>query len=205
MSRFIYLLDAGHGGLDPETCEYVTAPKKMYRFDDGLTIHEGVINREILFNLVDMLKSDRIQFEVVSHRWKDISLSKRSSKANKIQREKGNCIYVSIHCNAGKGTGLEVWTSPGETKSDAIAEILAEELFNEFPEEAARTDRSDGDLDKESRFHVLVKTSMPAVLGETFFFDRRKDAEKLDSHMFLMRISKAYYKAIKRIENEIDL
>lgn len=81
------------------------------------------------------------------------------------------CFYLSVHSNAGGGKGSEIFTSPGDTKSDKIATVFGEEYKNEFPNQKLRTDFSDGDLDKEKRFYVLTKTKVPAILTESFFMD----------------------------------
>ena len=42
MSNYLWLLDAGHGGM--KDGKYTTAPGRMHVFEDGLTFYEGVNN-----------------------------------------------------------------------------------------------------------------------------------------------------------------
>jgi len=112
-------------------------------------------------------------------------------------------LYVSIHSNAGGGSGFEVWTSPGQTLSDRYAEIWGQELKKSFPEFPFRVDKTDGDLDKESKFWVLVHTAMPAVLGELLFFDNPKDWEVQRTLDYTVRISICLLNFIKRSQIEI--
>ena len=90
-----------------------------------------------------------------------------------------NCIYVSVHVNAagadGKwknARGWSVYTSPGITKSDALATLLYNEAKTILPPDSkyyVRSDFSDGDPDYEAKFYVLTNTKCPAVLTENLF------------------------------------
>jgi N-acetylmuramoyl-L-alanine amidase len=87
-----------------------------------------------------------------------------------------DAIYVSIHVNAagsdGKwhnATGWEVYTTPGETKSDKLATYLYNAAKYNTKDKKMRTDYSDGDPDKEAHLYVLKNTICPAVLTENFF------------------------------------
>ncbi|MGV8961787.1 MAG: hypothetical protein ACOH2V_00130 [Candidatus Saccharimonadaceae bacterium] len=62
--------------------------------------------------------------------------------------------------------GYSVYTTKGKTNSDTVAEILMKQFAINFPELRARPDKSDGDLDQEENFTVLMKTNCPAVLIE---------------------------------------
>ena len=42
-----------------------------------------------------------------------------------------------------------------------------------------RSDKTDGDADKEANFWVLRKTVMPAILSENFFMTNRKECKLL--------------------------
>lgn len=103
--------------------------------------------------------------------------------------KKTNCLYISIHVNASakngwdKATGFSIYTSPGETKSDALATDIfdaATELLKPIGK-SLRKDTSDGDPDFEENFYVLRKTSCPAVLTENFFQNSKNDVAWLES------------------------
>lgn len=110
------------------------------------------------------------------------------------------CIYVSLHLDAagadGKwknAGGWSAYTSPGKTRADVLAECLydaAEHNLSEYKklmvqgqqsglygknQTPIRTDRSDGDRDKEAGYYVLTKTNCPAVLTENLFQDNKAD------------------------------
>lgn len=200
MSKYIYLLDAGHGGVINEV--YQTNGKRSPIWPDGRQLLEGVFNRMIVTKLAQMLKDAKIDYYIVAPEESDITLSSRVIRANNVNlAHNGQTIYVSIHGNAGGGTGFEVWTSVGETKSDKVATILYNELGKEFPTMTARSDKADGDPDKESPFYVLKNTMMPAVLSENFFMDTlHPDCELMMSEEGTSRIAKAHFNAIKIIE-----
>ena len=113
----------------------------------------------------------------------DISLKARVAKANSIYTKDKTGIYVSIHTDAaGNGkedypaTGISVFTSPGQTRSD----LLATEVFMGLDTVLGnvtkkRTDKADGDPDKEAHFYVLTATTCPSILIELGFMTNRKE------------------------------
>jgi N-acetylmuramoyl-L-alanine amidase len=200
-SKMLILLDAGHGGIVDG--KYTTAPKKMYDHGDGFVFYEGVFNRKIVNLIKDSLRELDISFVDVVSSNSDVSLGERVRRANELYgdyKKDYKVLYLSVHGNAGKGTGLEVFTTKGETKSDLYAEVFCEEMICVFPEQKFRKDTSDGDLDKEAQFYVIRETWMPAVLTENFFFDRLSDAILMDSDKGQARIAKAHVRAIKIFE-----
>jgi N-acetylmuramoyl-L-alanine amidase len=204
MKPLMVLLDAGHGGIIEG--KYVTAPSKQFHHKDGSWAYEGVINRQVKNALVLLLEEGRIAYMDITPDETDIPLETRTKYANKVLaklRSSYNFVYISIHSNAGGGSGFEVWTSPGQTLSDRYAEIWAQELKREFPEFPFRVDTMDGDLDKESKFWVLVQTVMPAVLGELLFFDNFNDWSVQRTPEYIERIAKCLLSFIKRAEKEI--
>lgn len=115
-------------------------------------------------------------------------LAMRVNYVNELCRQNGanNVIYVSVHLNAAgaddqwhSGTGWEVLTSPGKTKSDVLATCLYEAAKKNLRGIKLRTDNSDGDPDKEANLYVLTNTKCPAVLTENLFQDNKKDVEYL--------------------------
>lgn len=201
-SKFNWLLDAGHGGMRGNL--YTTSPAKMYKFPDGLTIYEGVVNRQITKILYTMLMTAQVDFSLVYDEVEDTSLKKRVDIANRVHAKDPRCFYLAIHSNAGPeaANGLEVFTSLGVTKSDKFAEVFAEQYLIDLPEFKLRIDPSDGDKDKEANFYVNAYTNCPAVLVENLFFTNRKEAEFLLSPVGQVRIAKCLFNAIMKIEND---
>lgn len=217
-SGLIPIIDAGHGGIKDGV--YTTGNNKMYTFKDvaGFTppnnvIYEGVINRKIGAMLIDLLKQNGIpHYNLTVNTVDDVPLSDRVARANDLYRKNKNYYYLSIHSNAfvregdklteGKGStahGFEIFTSPGQTKSDDLAKIAAKWYMKDFPDFAFRKDLEDGDEIKEARFYVLRKTSCPAFLVENLFFTNPKEAKFLLSEAGQMRIATCLYHIINEI------
>lgn len=198
MSNYHYLIDAGHGGM--VNGQYVTAGKRSPVWEDGRQLFEGVSNRKIVRRLAELCKNAGIQCTILVPEEEDISLGERVRRANAIA-SKEKSIFISIHSNAGGGTGWEIFTTPGLTKSDAIATIVFNSARKFLPTFKMRTDFSDGDPDQESLFYVIKNTNCPAVLTENLFMDTLKpDCEFLMSAAGVETIAQLHFDAIKVIE-----
>lgn len=195
----IWLLDNGHGGMVNGV--YVTPGKRSPEWPDMPQLFEGVFNRQVVKLIADGLDKLGIQFEILVKEQEDISLSERVARTNALHaKHDGNVALLCVHANAGGGTGWEVWTSVGETKSDSLATYFFTEFSMAFPEFPMRSDYTDGDPDKEAQFYMLRKTICPAVLTENFFMDTRRDCRLILSKEGRVRIANAHINAIRRIE-----
>ena len=206
MSEFKYhwILDAGHGGLHPETREYQTRGKRSPLFPKtsdfaGEVLYEGVRNRRVLKCLAELLFENNIDYTIVSEEWKDNSLGDRVRRANKIAETTPNCIYLSIHHNAyGNGWntahGISTYHFPKSAKGYNLAKVFQAEIV------AETNWRSRGV--KNANFYVLKNTHMPAVLTENGFMTNLKEAEFLMSDEGSYKITLAHFEAIKKIQEK---
>jgi len=204
-SNYLFLLDPGHGGIIDGI--YQTEGKRSPVWDDGSILYEGVFTRDVVRRIVEMAPQFGVHCINLVPEQTDVSLKERVSRANESRSfHRGmDCIYVSIHANAGGGHGIEVFTSPGLTRSDAIATVFLKRLNLAFPTVRLRTDMSDGDPDKEANFYVLRKTLMPAVLTENFFMDNEKECkEYLMSKSGRDKIARAHLSAMAEIERSAN-
>lgn len=191
----MFILDNGHG-VD-------TAGKRSPIWADGKQLMEYEFNRDITQRIAYRCKMNGIPFTLLVPEAHDISLTERVSRANDIYMKHPRAVVVSIHANAGGGTGYEVWTSKGKTRSDAYADILMEEAERELGGEfRMRKDYADGDTDKESQFTILANTLCPAMLSECLFMDTERDCRFLMSEEGRERITNFHFKAIQRIWRE---
>tara|TARA_R100001530_G_C4279095_1_gene145100 strand:- start:11 stop:628 length:618 start_codon:yes stop_codon:yes gene_type:complete len=205
MSEKIWLLDPGHGGLHPDTGKYMTSGKRSPKWDDGTQYFEGVGNRDIVKKIIKKCSDAGILALDIVNDWQDVSLATRVNRANAIYAYYKNAIYMSVHSNGfnkESAHGYSVYTSPGRTKSDRLADILLSYMELEFPDHKLRKDTSDGDMDKEAAFYVLRKTKMPALLSENFFMTNKRECDLLLTEDFRDRIAKCHFKMINKIENE---
>lgn len=192
------LIDAGHG---------IDTPGK--RSPDG-TFLEYLWNRQVADLVLSNLRARGLDADLVVTETNDISLRTRAMRVNRVCDRMGasNVILVSIHSNAaGNGkswmnaTGWECHTSPGKTRSDALAECFYKSFSTAFPEKRMRRDLSDGDSDKESNFYILTKTRCPAVLLENFFYDNRDECAWLLLTGTKMRVATAIVGGIVKYIN----
>lgn len=201
-SKYTYLVDPGHGGLINGI--YQTAGKRSPKFDDGSVLYEGVNNRDNANRLMDALEKEGIKSVDIINSESDVSLVERVRRANLLAKG-GNCVYISIHSDAhGNGSewtpasGMSVYTSPGQTKSDEFAQLVIDRLQANFGETVKwRTDKSDGDEDKEENFYVLKETSCPAILIEAGFHTNKEEAKKMLSEDWKNKLTKSLVEAIK--------
>ena len=115
MSKFNYILDAGHGGVI--NGEYVTAGKRSPIWEDGSQYFEGVGNRNICNLLAQKLRTANIDVVNLLHGInEDISLKERCDLTNRIYRENKNSVFISIHSNgftSESANGFSIYTSNG--------------------------------------------------------------------------------------------
>lgn len=196
MKGLVPILDAGHGGMIGG--QYQTNGKRSPNWSCGV-LYEGAFNRWVINRLMELLDRNSMPYFLVSDATKDNALSERVNAANRIYGSIRSVYYLSIHANAGGGEGMEVYTSPGKHKSDLIADVFIDNLIKELPDHPLRTDKTDGDRDKEANFYVLTKTNCPALLVELAFMDSETDYKKLWSYDFIDGAVAALYNAIHEL------
>lgn len=188
------LIDAGHG---------IDTPGK--RSPDGL-FREYLWNRQVADLVLARLIALGMDADLVVRETNDISLRTRVMRVNKVCDRLGasNVILLSVHSNAaGNGAwmtakGWSCYTSPGKTRSDALAECLYDSFSQAFPDRKMRRDLSDGDSDQEANFYILTKSRCPAVLLENFFFDNREECAWLLRQDTRMRIADAIVAGVRK-------
>lgn len=197
----LVLLDAGHGGII-DGC-YVTPGKRSPKWSDGSQYFEGVGNRMIRHELVKMLKAEGVRFKLLNEGDKDMPLRERTRLENHYAIKYGpnSVLTISIHSNGFSdpdARGWEAWTSKGNTYSDVYAQTLYEKIREQFPEAKFRTDKSDGDLDKEKHLHMTDRTIGPCVLSENFFHTNEEECKNiLMTKEGRRRIARAHLEMIK--------
>ena len=199
-NKHIWLLDAGHGGIIGG--HYQTVGRRSQVWDDGSQFFEGEFNRGIVSRIAEGLTSLNIGYMLLAPELEDIPRHVRIQRAEDFYRRSPRpCILLSVHSNAGGGRGYEIFTSIGETESDEYAEVALTEFARIFPTHLMRRDLTDGDRDKEANFDIIYKTSMPALLTESFFYDNESECrEILLTKEGRDKIAQAHINAIIKIE-----
>lgn len=191
----LILLDNGHG--------WNTPGKRSPVWEDGTYLYEWEFNRKLVREIKRRLDNLNITSIILVPEHEDISLSERVRRANRIYEDRKDSILISIHGNAGGGTGWEAWTSVGETLSDHYAKILYNSAGEFLRGWRIRTDYSDGDPDWESQFYILKHTKCPAVLTENLFMDNEKDCKFMLSDEGIETLAALHVDAINKINNEL--
>lgn len=182
------ILGAGHAGQDPDTGQYLTFPNKC-AYHEGLNLHdsgwfyEGVFNRQVLSETIKMLAAWGIPYLTTldpKEPWIEVPIEERVRFVNKVAASGYPTMYMEIHSNwfQGSARGIEVYTSPGQTESDLIADRFYT-YASEMTDARMRPGLEDGDYDKEENFYILRKTTCPCVLTEYRYFSDRMEAAKL--------------------------
>lgn len=206
----LILLDAGHGGLDAQL-NYTTPPVNGKRFDHkdkALNFHgiagnsvfyEGVSNRFFARALSQKLMQLGVPVLPVYHDHIDTSLDNRTSLANAYHKLHQRAVLVSLHSNAAAAgslaEGWEIYTSVGTTQSDAMATSIAKFTHGALKKYGCKIRGERGGL-REKDFHMVSKSTMPAVLIETLFFDNLHEAQLLDKPQFVADMAGAYANGI---------
>jgi N-acetylmuramoyl-L-alanine amidase len=184
MSKYLYIFDPGHGGLVDG--KYQTAGKRSPKFADGKVLFEGVNNRDNVQRIMKAFRDNGLECVDIVDSENDVSLIERVKKANKLSKDR-KCVYISIHSDANgdgvkwdQASGMSVYTSKGQTKSDIFASIVIDELYNKFTSTIKwRTNNTDGDKDQEENFYVLKNTDCPAILCELGFHTNEAETKRM--------------------------
>ncbi|WP_081756868.1 N-acetylmuramoyl-L-alanine amidase [Gorillibacterium massiliense] len=175
MPMKIVVIDPGHGMTDPGTVSGTLKEK-------DLTLG---ISRKIADFLqgradVRLTRNDDTTFSAD----KTQDLSARADFANKLPAD----FFLSVHINAGGGSGFESYTYNGTTdaETDRISGIVHAHVAAAFTAQGL-PDRGR----QRSDFAVLRLTKMPAMLAEYGFIDNAADAALLASDAFLTEAARA--------------
>lgn len=190
------IISNGHGGMINGI--YQTLGKRSPDWENGI-LYEGMFNRWVSNRLIEKLDRANIPYFHISPELGDISLPEKVKRANTIHNKFGDVYILEIHANAGRGEGIEGFTSIGDTDSDKIADIFLSNLEKELPCQKMRYDFSDGDRDKESNFYILHKSTPPAFLLECGFMDNRSDYKRLWDEGYLEKIVNSLFKSVKEL------
>lgn len=172
--RFAVFVDAGHWGID-DSGNYDKIGK-FYKHE-GAEVHErgyfyeGYENRLAAEAFCEALVDNGIMPIRIYHPHKEVMLSDRANIVKSYLRRGYYGYLHSFHSNAidiknnkeklDSTIGFECYTTGGNTLSDKIAEkhyqIVSKNLGATW---RIRTEKSDGDSDREANFQILRETDL---------------------------------------------
>lgn len=202
MKKLVIILDCAHGANVKGKCS-----------PDG-THREYKWSRLICGKLRDKLESLGYRVEYTNKTENEIGLSQRKNIANNIKINSDQVKFlISLHNNAaGNGsnwtnaTGFEIFTSKGQTLSDKFAQVIMSNLQKDFPESNGfkhRVDLTDGDLDKEENFTVLMGNYY-GILLEWLFQDNKEDVKLLNDEIINNKLIDSLIKSINYINDNFS-
>lgn len=101
-----------------------------------------------------------------------------------IANKEGADLFISLHNNAGGGTGFESFVKNPDSEADRIRKIIHTDC--------ARFLKGYGVVDRGQKYkglYVLEWTRMPAILFENFFIDSLSDAQFLANDFFMKALA----------------
>jgi N-acetylmuramoyl-L-alanine amidase len=148
---YLIALDDGHGSATPG--------KRSLNIPGIGVIKENTFNRAVVNHLHAELKRCGFQTLLVAPTDADIPLVTRTAIANRNKAD----AYISVHYNAGGGSGIETFYYPGSSKGQKLANAVHKYVIQ------GTTQKNRGV--KTGNLHVLRETKMPACLIEYGFMD----------------------------------
>jgi len=174
------VIDPGHegvtGNLDPGAV--------------GNGLKEADLTLKIAKHIYDMLSEyEGVQVRLTRTGNQRLTLSQRAKMAN----DWGADFFISIHINAGGGTGFESYVYNGNVSQATIAcqNVIHAEIMKAIGNVKDRGK-------KRANYAVLRETKMPAILTENLFIDNKTDAAKLKSEQFLLQIAHGHVLGIAK-------
>jgi len=174
-------LDPGHGGTDTGAVA------------NGL--QEKNITLAIAKKIRDKLANyEGVQVKLSRESDTSLSLKQRTDMANAW----GANYLISVHINAGGGTGFESYTYngnySGKQETNRKRSILHAEIMRQL---SGVRDRGY----KESNLHMVRESHMEAVLTENLFIDNADDAAKLKQDAWLDKIAQGHVNGLAILFN----
>lgn len=173
--RQLVAIDAGHGGPDV-----------------GAT-RNGIYEKDIALAISKQLGRilQQMGYAVAYTRTEDIDLDLEPRV--QIAESARASAFVSVHinsldANASQVNGVETYHAPNASLGKNLAELVHQQII-------ASTGANDRGV-RSARFHVIVKTSMPAILVETGFITNPAEASKLVNTAYQERMAEAIAKGV---------
>jgi N-acetylmuramoyl-L-alanine amidase len=175
--RGVIVIDPGHGGKDVGAI--------------GNGIYEKNIVLAISLQLGQTLQ--QMGYAVVYTRTDDteVELQPRVNVASQVKAD----AFISIHANslatrASQVSGIETYYAPGSASGGQLATAVHNQIII-----------GTGAIDRgvrTARFHVVVKTTMPAILVETGFVTNPRESADLNSKPYQERMANAIARGVDR-------
>ncbi len=174
----------------------VIDPGHNYNGVDTGAVGNGLREQDITYLIAEKLQPILVRngFQVIMTRnsLKDNvsteSVSKSLARRAEIANRNNADLFVSIHCNAGGGTGTETYYCTGSDESRTFAKFVQEGMLDAVGLKNRGV--------KNARYAVLRNTNMTAILLETGFIDSAHDSKYLGSEEYQQAFAEGIAKGI---------
>jgi N-acetylmuramoyl-L-alanine amidase/Clostridial hydrophobic W len=177
-------IDAGHGGTDPGAVGY------------------GLKEKELTLKIAKKIQALLGNYQNVSVKMSrtgdsSLTLKQRTDAANAW----GADFFLSVHINAGGGTGYEDYRYNALSTTSTTGKIQAAIHDTVMAELKAYGVKDRGA--KSANFHVLRESNMSAALSENLFIDTKADADLLKQDTVLDAIARGHVAGLTKVFNLI--
>ena len=193
------IIDAGHGGEDGGAVGIDGSYEKDLNLDIAKKLFDELTSSGIecvMTRSEDTLLYDRNQD--YRGRKKELDMKARLD----ITQRYDDAVFISIHQNAftvEKYSGFQVYFSPNNESSYALAKILEDQVKMELQPENRRVAKpSDG------KIYLLDKLSCPAVLVECGFISNAEECARLNTEEYRARLAATLSDSIVAFLNKRD-
>lgn len=205
-SKYTYIFDNGHGGINPTTDQYVTSGKRSPKFEDKFfadgspfVLYEGVNNRDNVKRIVTVFEAKGIKCLNLVDTWRDVSLTQRVRDINELAQQTP-CIVISIHSDA-YGNGHEFNSANGIGSFQSVHASRTTHDFNEIMETTIQLNFVDFKWRGiKKRNFAILRCNPPAILLELGFHTNKFESEEILSEDFKERVVKTMFEAITTFE-----
>ncbi|MFA9423773.1 MAG: N-acetylmuramoyl-L-alanine amidase [Sedimentibacter sp.] len=197
MSRFLVMLDDGHGND--------TSGKRTPLFEDGSYMKENDFSRVVIEKVSDMFEQyENVDVFFTAKEKRDISLDERVERANDVYVA-GKDLYdkivlVSVHANAltgvwGTQNGTATFYYPNNMIDKAFAEVIQKNLIAKTKLNPHRGGVVGGN------FQIIRDVKMTACLCECAFMDNLAEAKMLITDDFRQACAEGIFNGLKEYFN----
>jgi N-acetylmuramoyl-L-alanine amidase len=155
----------------------------------------GIYEKDITLSISQQLGRilQQMGYSVVFTRNTDIELD-LPPRVKIAENSRAN-VFVSVHVNSLEArlssvNGVETYYAPGSS----LGKQLASAVHSQIIADTGANDRSI----RTARFHVIVNTTMPAILVETGFLTNPAESAKLITPAYQERMANAIAKGVDR-------
>lgn len=154
-------IDAGHGGSDPGAVKYIV---------------ERDVNLVMALACRDYLNANGVSTKLSrTSNSTDTSINSMAREANSW----GADLVISIHNNAGRGDGFEVYHTVGGGRGKTLAQNIEAEVKKIG--QNSRGLKTRRDTDGTDYYGMIRLTNAPAVICEGVFVDNATDVQIADT------------------------